>query len=326
MSGFCDSRVRHRIGASFGYSLIELMIATGILTVVCGTVLSGILQLTRVADTVANRSEMHSGVRNATEFLQQEVGQAGHLGMPSGKSLGTAVAAGNATVTILPNTTGMFVGQRVVVGPGVTGVAGFAEEPVTITAVNSATQITAVFTKDHALNAPILSYGGFRDGIVPSNVPNGSTSSLMKIYGDLRANGTLQYAEYWCDTAGGNLSRRAIDIPAPNAAAAVKPAWTVSHVLLNNVTANPADADGTVPPCFTYQQKSINGATFVVNVAVTLTVQTEDKDPITGAVQTETKALLNVSPRNVFNVWQLVSQDLTDYSQPMPAHVAALLP
>ena len=36
-------------------------------------------------------------------------------------------------------------------------------------------------------------------------------------------------------------------------------------------------------------------------------VQTQLIDPITQQKQTETKALLNVSPRNVFNVWQLAS-------------------
>jgi hypothetical protein len=284
------------------------------------------LQLTRVSDTVANRTEMHSGVRNATEFLQQEVGQAGHVGFPNRKRLGTAVTATPAApatvlVTILPDTRGMFVNERIVVGPGVSGVAGFEEEPATITAVNSNTQVTATFNRSHAVNAPILTYGGFRDGIIPSGVANGSTGSLLKLYGDLRSDGTLQYVEYLCDTNGGNLSRRAVDVPEALAPAAAKPAWAVSHVLLNNVTANP---DGT--PCFTYQQKTVNGNAFVVNVAITLTVLTQDRDPTTRVFQRETKALLNVSPRNVFNVWQLVSQDLSDYSQTTPPHVMALLP
>lgn len=60
-----DAR-RHRLEA--GYSMIELMIGVAILTLVSGTVMSGVQRLTRVTETTSNRSEMHSGVRNATEF------------------------------------------------------------------------------------------------------------------------------------------------------------------------------------------------------------------------------------------------------------------
>jgi len=61
-------------------------------------------------------------------------------------------------------------------------------------------------------------------------------------------------------------------------------------------------------------------------VAITLTVQTQNRDRKTGGFQTETKALLNVSPRNVFNVWQMAGLGNTNRVQPMPASVAALLP
>jgi hypothetical protein len=66
--------------------------------------------------------------------------------------------------------------------------------------------------------------------------------------------------------------------------------------------------------------------TYVLDVAITLTVQTQTRDRITNAFQLETKALLNVSPRNVFNVWQLASAGVTNRVQPMPATVTALLP
>ena len=70
----------------------------------------------------------------------------------------------------------------------------------------------------------------------------------------------------------------------------------------------------------------MNGSTYVLDVAITLTVQTQSVEPITNQFQTETKALLNVSPRNVFNVWQLASAGRTDRLQPMPGTVANLLP
>ncbi len=104
--------------------------------------------------------------------------------------------------------------------------------------------------------------------------------------------------------------------------AASKPALTPANILVPNVLPNP---DGT--PCFTYQQKSVPGnGTFVLNVAVTMTVQTEQRDPKTREYQTETKALLNVSPRNVFQAWQAASGSVTNRVQPMPSSVTALLP
>ena len=103
--------------------------------------------------------------------------------------------------------------------------------------------------------------------------------------------------------------------------AVTKPALAGAQVLLSNIQANPG---GT--PCFAYQQKQVGSNWYVVDVAVTLTVQTQNPDPQTNQYQTETKALLNVSPRNVFEVWQRASGLIANRIQPMPASVATLLP
>ena len=50
-----------------GFSLIELMISVAVLMIVSSSVLNGVFNLTKVSGMVSNRSEMHSGVRNATE-------------------------------------------------------------------------------------------------------------------------------------------------------------------------------------------------------------------------------------------------------------------
>ena len=65
--------------------------------------------------------------------------------------------------------------------------------------------------------------------------------------------------------------------------------------------------------------------TYVIAIAVTLSVQTQDIDPVTRQFQIETKTLLNVSPRNVFNMQQLASMQETNRIQPVPASVLALL-
>ena len=63
-----------------------------------------------------------------------------------------------------------------------------------------------------------------------------------------------------------------------------------------------------------------------LDVAITLTVQTEQIDTVTRQKQTETKALLNVSPRNVFDVWTMVGYGEVNRVQFTPPSVVALLP
>jgi hypothetical protein len=300
----------HTRRSEAGFSLAELTVSMAVLLIVSNVVFTGVLRLSNVNASVHNRSEMHSGVRNATELLQQEVGQAGRVTLPGPVTLTAAVAAGTATIGV-SSAAGMFAGERLVIGTGAN------EETVTLTAVDpDADTITATFVGSHAAGAPVQVHGGFASGVVPTSMADGSSETVLKIYGDVDGNGNMRYVEYTCDTAGGNLYRNTVPFDAEE-----KPAVTVAEVLLNNILPNP---DGT--PCFTYQEKTVSGTDFVVQVAITLTVQTGEPDPITGLFQTETKALLNVSPRNVFHVWQLASLGITNRVQPMPASVAALLP
>jgi len=60
-----------------GFSLLEMMAALLVLLVVAGIVMSGMSQMMNSQNQIANRTEMHAGVRSATELLQQEIGQAG---------------------------------------------------------------------------------------------------------------------------------------------------------------------------------------------------------------------------------------------------------
>ena len=321
MRAHFPSHGRRLLRADRGYSLIELMISVGILSIVAGTVMSGVFKVTQLTDTVSNRSEMHSGVRNATEFLQQEIGQAGKVALPNAKGLGAAVAVGTgvtASIVRAGSTTGdvsgIFLNEMLIIGTGDT------QETVKVLSINTSTnQITADFFAAHAAGSPVTVQGGFGSGVVMGT--GGSDANNLKIYGDLRDNGQLQYVEYYCDqTTAHNLYRRAMEITQTT-----KPVYNVSHVLLNNIYPNPPAVGQTTPfPCFSYDTKTINGQVYVTNVAVTLTVQTQDKDPITKSYQMETKALLNVSPRNVFHTWQLASQDVTSRLQPMPPAIVTL--
>jgi hypothetical protein len=269
--------------------------------------------MTRLSDVVTNRADMHNGVRNATELLTQEVGQAGRVTIPPGITITAATAIGATTVGV-SSVGQMFVGEQLVFD------AGANQETATITAI-AGTQLTvSAMSLAHAAGTPVAVGGGFAAGVVPDTIANGSSGARLKVFGDINGDGNMVYVEYWCDisaeTGLGRLYRSSMPFTQVG-----KAAPTVEQILIDNIQANP---DGT--PCFTYQRQMVTGTNYIVDVAITLTVRTQRVDPVTRQQQTETKALLNVSPRNVFNVWQLASLGVRNRIQPMPASVQALLP
>lgn len=301
-------------GDESGFSLVEVMVTTLILTTVSAVTITGVLNLTQLNETVTNRTAMFAGVRNATALLEQEVGQAGRVALPDLVFLEGPVAAGAATVNVT-STTGMFVGEELIIG------AGTSSETVTLTAVG-ADSITATFLNDHVADEPVMVHGSFSAGVVPpedadGNVdPDGSSGTVLKIFGDINGTGNMVYVEYTCDIANARLYRNQMDWNED-----AKPAPGVEQILVENVQANPNNT-----PCFTYQTKVVNNDVFVIGVAITLTVESQEKDPITGEFQRESKALLNVAPRNVFNAWQLASLDIDNRVQSMPQEIKDLLP
>ncbi len=293
-----------------GFTLIELIVSTLVLLVLSGTVTAALLQMTNAELTLWNRAQMHSGVRSATELLQQEVGQAGRVALPAPVTLDGSVVPGAATVAVT-SVDGMFVGEQLTVGAGAT------EETVTVTALDEGgATISATFIWAHADGEPVVVRGGFAGGVVPTTAANGSTADVLKLFGDVNGDDTMVYVEYTCDTENGNLYRNSMPFDA-----ASKPALTPDLILLDNLRENPG---GT--PCFTYQEQVVGANTYVTDVAITLTVQTQKQDPITKQYELQTKALLNVAPRNIFNVWQLASAGVTNRVQSTPASIGVLLP
>src|ERR1700747_2080773 len=159
------------------------MVSVTILVIVAGAVIMGMIRMTWSQSTVMNRTQMHSSVRNATELMQQEVGQAGKVASQPGLQLttGITVPAGSNSVTTNPTitttaTTGaatdrLYVGENLVVDPSSTN-----EETGTISAITPPSTITATFLNSHLANVPVLVMGGFASGIVP---PTTSTMNLL---------------------------------------------------------------------------------------------------------------------------------------------------
>ena len=315
-----------------GFSLLETMASLAVLLIVGGIVMTGMTQLMKTQASVANRTDMHSSVRSATELLQQEIGQAGKisLGSPSANvSLQSAVTAGaaspfsliasdNSTVMVYPNE---YLWVDV----------GSKQEAIQVATANTHgySGTVVVFQLPHAAGAPVVALGAFGTGVVPpaaapASLQYGSSPTVLKLYGDINGDGNMVYVEYTCaqgtQANPGYLYRHQMSITAGS-----KTANDNTMILLNNVLGNPNDASGNLVPCFAYQVQTLGGGYCVTDVAVTLTVQTQNKDLQTNQFQPETKALLNVAPRNVVEVYDTASLVDPLRNQPMPLTVANLL-
>jgi len=339
-----------------GFTLLETMVSLVVLLAVSAIVMGGMNQMMKTQGTVANRTEMHTSVRDATEVLEQEIGQAGKISLPTdiepagGWLMTTPVLVpGTAPVTVPVIFSGalttLFDNEQLLVDTGAN------QETITITcggpppaptpgACTTAGWWAGPFYNTHnaPLGTPISAPGAFSTGIVPPaagvtpgyagytncvpiTVQCGSTGTVLKLYGDINGDGNMMYVEYTCNVgtpaAPGFLYRQQV---AFNAAGALKLPVNSSMVVLSNVLRS-QDATGAPVPCFTYQVVPVGpnpDFAFVTDVAVTLTVQTQLQDSQTHQFQQETKALLNVSPRNVFNAFLLARQGTTNRVQPMP--------
>jgi Tfp pilus assembly protein PilE len=325
-----------------GFTLLETMITLLILTAVGAIVMSGTVQMIITQGTVANRTEMHTSVRSVTELLEQEIGQAGRVAAPSVNGTTCQMILGTAVLTATPDNpvslpvninstncvsaaSGLFNNEWLVVDAGLDVSGTPQQESVLITCGNPCTNpVTGTFGIPHAVGAPVSVQGAFSAGIIPPGIqcngaPCGSTGTVLKMFGDVNGDGNMVYVEYTCSpgtsSAPGFLYRNEM---AWNAA--TKPALASSMLLLNNLLTNPTDQNSNPFPCFQYQTKTVGFCpgcvTYVTDVEVTLTEQTEFRDPQTHQYQQETKALLNVSPRNVYGAWENDGEDLTDRVQP----------
>jgi len=348
-----------------GFTLLEMMIALVVLLAVSGIVMSGMVQMMKTQGTIANRTELHTSVRSATELLQQEIGQAGKISLPTppaGVAWAMLTPVNVPTDTpvtqpvvfnVISPTTGLptlFEGEWITVDTGLnketvqlTCAAGKGNCAFTSNAWNATfyyTHVPIPLIPTAVVGVPIRVPGAFSTGIVPpapgvlasppagyAGYPNGSTGTVLKLYGDINGDGNLIYVEYICDwqnTLGNGpiLYRNQIAFDSP-----AKPAITPSMALLTNLDplGNPNNQSGNAVPCFTYQVQTkdgINAVTndmvFVTDVAVTLTVDTQNVDAVTHKVQVETKALLNVSPRNVYDAYEFSQFDYMNRIQLTP--------
>src|SRR4051794_15463164 len=137
---------RQPVSGEAGFTLIEMMVALLVLMIVSGTVFKGVMDMGTQVGTITNRTDMHASVRNVTELMTQEVGQAGRVALPGPVTLAAATAALSTAPTV-SSSAGMFVGEQLLFD------AGASAETVSITAIAGNTLTTTSFELAHAIGA-----------------------------------------------------------------------------------------------------------------------------------------------------------------------------
>jgi prepilin-type N-terminal cleavage/methylation domain-containing protein len=292
-----------------GFSLLELMVSTAVLTVIAGAAFGAMSYYQGTYQRTELTADMHDTTRSAIDLMAQEIGQAGLLSSGSIQltTLVATVTGGTATQSVsLASTTGIFVGEKLLVG------IGSSQELVAVSAVTS-TSVTSIFAQSHANGAVVNALGVFPQGVLST-----SNANQLQLVGDINDDGTLVYVEYNCNNQSpgpGTLTRSITPITAV--------AKNQSSILVDGVMPNPG---GT--PCFQYPSPlpAAGGFTFVPQVGVTLTVQSPSRDPVTGQYLTVTKQALDLVPRNVQLGLNLAnaSTPVTDRLQPTPPGVPIL--
>ena len=281
-----------------GFSLLELIVSFTMLLLVASIAIYALVGTQRIYSSQQSQADMHAGLRGAFELLTQEIGQAGALNFTPTTLTAAITSSSTAQNASITSTANIFVGEKLVVG------TGGSQETVTVTAIGT-NQITGIFTQNHANGSIVAARGVFPQGVLSS-----STSTSLKIVGDVNADGTISYVQYDCDTSAGTLTR-SITTYSPSVSSR-----SASQTLLTNLIANPGST-----PCFQYATGiTASGYTFIPSVAVSLTVQTSQRDSQTGQYVTMTKSFSNLSSRNILAGLAMAqsSPAVTNRLQPTP--------
>ena len=304
-----------------GFTLIELIASMAVLALIMGGFISALSTAEQSYARTELGSDMYENVRSVAELLAQEIGQAGLVSLPT-TPLGSAVTANpTAQAVNVSQTTAMYVGEQLLVDAG-----SASEELVTLTAVTPTT-MSGIFQNTHASGAPVTVLGAYPSGIVPPGATDGSTSvpgaakSVLNMFGDINADGSLVYVRYTCDTSvtPGTLTRSVTTItPGVNTINA-------AQTLLSTLIPNPAStAYPTGVPCFQYTSYTVGTPTntYVTNVGLTISVRSLTPDPQTQTYLTMTKSFLDLSPRNILAGFELGNAGLTNRLQAAPPNVS----
>jgi prepilin-type N-terminal cleavage/methylation domain-containing protein len=341
--------------AENGFTLLELTLSMAMLTVVAG---AGFMLLNSAQNSTFNNAEltsMYSAVRSAAELIGQEIGQAG---LPPAPTTLTSAIGVNGTTANVASVNGLFPGEIVTVDPGpnqeivqVSTVGGGSFTICTALPTTTPPSCTAggQFQIAHLSGAAVIVQGAFYQAVgtyYPSGVQSTMvpTGTVLRLFGDIRGDGSLVYVEYNCNFNGQAASAVGLGTHTPGqltrSVTVITPSTTAStpknppEVLVDNLIFLP-EAGVTTPYCFKYQYTpmcntspctdtppaasvSIYGQTqnIVTGVGLKISVQSVRPNPKTGQYWSLSKSFLNLSPRNV-----LYAEEMGALPSPPPGMV-----
>jgi prepilin-type N-terminal cleavage/methylation domain-containing protein len=319
-----------------GFTLMELLVSLAVFLVISAAVLGSMMDAQRRHRSEELHASLQDKMRAAMEMMVQEIGQAGlpasgvdvnGLAEPIANIVhpSAALNPGADQVLTVDSVSGLYPNEFVYVDNG------SSQEFQQITAISTsgtAPQITLDLNQKHSANnsagsccaaTPLYALGTIPGGILPLTdpvdsappTPGQSSQYQLELWGDLAGNGkSLIFVKYACPTAyPGNFTRQQWDVQTgtPQTAAPV--------VLLDNVI----DCKFTYPDPSTLHTTSVGGGTqMVTSVGISLTIQSQTKDPVTGNYVTLKKSLLTIQPRNIIAADQQNQSGYTQELQPNP--------
>lgn len=290
--------------------MLELMVSMAILTVIMGAMFTFLSKLQQRYNTTSRQATMNQMGRTAFELLAIDLGQAGYPGEVNTTTSAVIVGSNTAQTVTVASTAGMFVNRVVLVDTGVN------QEAVRITARTS-TSITGLFKLSHATGAPITaSMNPYSQGVL-NTASYSSTSSTLRIMGDLLADGSLRYIEYRF-TAGANCTGRLVRSDTDAFAATQRPGAVVAERICNTATQG----------VFSYVPAPIELGEFVFvkDLTVSMTMETQRSIEKSAGGASQVTVTQTFSPRNVNFAFQLSVDGLQTILPVAPGTVLTTLP
>jgi prepilin-type N-terminal cleavage/methylation domain-containing protein len=294
-----------------GFSLIELMVSLAIFLVVCGAAMGAMVEAQRRFRSMEIRTAIQSKLRGAFELMAQEIGQAGLPGSGIDAN-GLAIPLTTTTAVVSSGSTITVAGTAAIIPGEIVTLDSPANQEAAPMQVKSVTSTTVTFYQTialtHASGAPV-----YVSGVFPGGVLSTSTASKLEMFGDLKAMGSsLVLVEYLCPSTFPGLFTRS-EYDAQSASLNNGPTTLVDNVTACSFT-YPASFPSTGVLNISTAPTSFS---MVTSVGVSLTVQSQTPDPITGQYFVYTKTFLNIQPRNILAANQEViagnAQELQPY-------------
>jgi type II secretory pathway pseudopilin PulG len=193
-----------RAGSEAGYSLIELLIAMGLTTLVIGATLSGLSDATKANDAVVQITTMNDSLRSALDLMFRDLLQTGE-GLP--KSHVILTPSGGALIrlpgppgTAYTTQAGALQMAAVIPGPGLgPSVDGITTDMISfLEADNNFTNVGLTAVSSTSVTVPLsVNIGTGMDRVIPGQlmmVLKGASSTLVQVTGLNTATGVITFA------------------------------------------------------------------------------------------------------------------------------------